>query len=172
MPGTSTQGNPDKGNSQNRNSHSNDQSKPSGVTQPSWADRVSTVSTPFHSHNRFSALSTGTDGDQSDQPYTEQQTRKYRRNTKRKLESTSSPSNDQQQPSKGSTQNRTQRAVYGRSSVNTTGIVAANKLIKKAVYCIDNIDVLFNVEDIFHYVTSQGISVVSCLRNQTACSTL
>ena len=82
------------------------------------------------------------------------------------MESTSSPNNDQQQPSKGSTQHRTQRAVYGRSSVNTAGIVAANKLIKKAVYCIDNIDVSFNVEDIVHYVTSQGISVVSCFETK------
>jgi hypothetical protein len=30
------------------------------------------------------------------------------------------------------------------------------------VYCIDNIDVSFNVDDIVNYVASQGISVVSC----------
>jgi hypothetical protein len=68
---------------------------------------------------------------QRDRPYTVMQTKKYKRITKRKLESTSSPNNDQRQPSKESTQHHKQRAVYGRSSVNTTGIVAANKLIKK-----------------------------------------
>ena len=60
IPGTQMQGNPDKGNSQN----CSDRSKPTGVTQPNWADRVSAVSTPFHSHNQLSALSTETDGDQ------------------------------------------------------------------------------------------------------------
>jgi hypothetical protein len=56
---------------------------------------------------------------------------------------------------------RRRHAVYGCSSEGA-GIAAAYKLIKKAVYCTDNIDVSYNVQDIIRRVSRQGITVISC----------
>jgi len=158
-PVTSTMGNPHEGNTQLHDDHN----KSAGVNKPIYmgrdiANRAATASTPFHSHNQFSALSTATDDDQSDNPLIEQQLRRYRR-TKRKLASSSSPDNTlQQQQSKASRK----RAVYDRSSDKAAGIAAADKLVRKAVYCIDNVDVSFSVEDIVQYASNNGITVMSC----------
>jgi len=79
--------------------------------------------------------------------------------TKRNLTSCSSPNKTvQQQLSKSSRK----RSVYFRLSVKAAGIVAANKLVWKAIYCIDNIDVSFSAEDIVEYVSNIGITVLSC----------
>ncbi len=163
--GRSTVGNPNLG----KPYLAGDHNKPTGVEKPidSWANRVAAASTPHHSRIRYSrpTLSTATDDDHSDNPFIEQQSRKQRRSNKRKLDSSVSPTKtDQQQISKATdlAQHRGRSAVYGRSSNVGAGLAAANKLIPKGVYCIDNIDVSFDVEDIVQYVRSQGITVMSC----------
>ena len=41
--------------------------------KPSWANRAAAVSTPVHFRDRAGIISTATDYDQSDNPYTEKQ---------------------------------------------------------------------------------------------------
>jgi hypothetical protein len=104
---------------------------------------------------RADALSTATDDDQSDNPFIEQHSRKFKRYAKRKMDSSLSPPKTDQQQHQSKTavsvKRNTRQAVYG-CSCDGAGIAAANKLIKKAVYCIDNIDVSYNVEDIVRHV--------------------
>jgi len=164
--GNSEQGNPHLISIQNMSTGVNKSST-------SWADKVAVASTPFHSRSQVDvALSTATatDDDQSDNPFTEQHSRKYRRSIKRKMGSSLSPpktdqlktgKQQQQSTSAVSVQHRKRQAVYGRSS-DGAGIAAANKLVQKAVFCVDNIDVSFDVEDIVRHVSRQGITVVSC----------
>jgi hypothetical protein len=163
----STVGNPDLGNTYLAGDHNNHTGVDKPIPSTSWAVKVAAASTPHHSRNQSSrpTLSTATDDDQSDNPFIEQQSRKHRRSNKRKLDSSVSPTKtDQQRLSKAtdSAQHRRQPAVYGRSSNVGAGLAAANKLVPKGVFCIDNIDVSFNVEDIVQYVSSQGITVMSC----------
>ena len=40
--------------------------------------------------------------------------------------------------------------------------VTAAKIIRKSVFCVDNVDVKHTAEDIQSYVTSMAVSVVSC----------
>jgi hypothetical protein len=161
IPGQSTTGNPVAA----KLCLASDHNKPVSVNKPSmnWAERVAAASTPCR--NRFDALTTTTDDDLSDNPYIEQQSRNYRRSSKRKMDDCVSPAKPVTQlltKASDSTQRRRRSAVYGRSLNVGTGLAAANKLIPKGVYCIDNIDVSFSVEDIVQYVSSQGITVVSC----------
>ena len=157
-------GNPNQGNYLvDNDNHSTGVNKPSAK----WADIVA-ASTPHHPHTRVDALSTATDDDdQSDNPFIEQHSRKFKRYAKRKMDSSLSPSKTDQQQHQSTTADSVKRrghsrhAVYGCSS-DGAGIAAANKLVKKAVYCIDNIDVSYNVEDIIHHVRRQGITVISC----------
>ena len=52
--------------------------------------------------------------------------------------------------------------MFGRSVAGNAGIAAAKVIVKKAVFCIDNIDVSYNVDDIVRYVSGQSIEVLSC----------
>jgi len=82
---------------------------------------------------------------------------------KRKVDSILSPDQQQTQPKTvESARHRKPTATYGRCRNSNVGITAAKKLTKKAVYCIDNIDVSYTVEYVARYVHNQGIDVVSC----------
>jgi hypothetical protein len=137
-----------------------------GLNKPNakWADIVA-ASAPYHPHTRADALSMATDDDQSDNPFIEQHSRKFKRYAKRKMDSNLSPPKTDQEKHQSKTavsvKRNTRQAVYGCSS-DGAGIAAANKLRKKAVYCIDNIDVSYNVDDIGRHVSRQGITVISC----------
>ena len=146
-------------------------SKPSVARQSSgsWADRASAVSTPRHPHYPRDASSTATDEDQNDNnSYTVKQSRNYSRAAKRKVNNGYSPpepvrlqQTQLQVKTQVSAQRNSHKAVYGRSTDGAI-IVAANKLIKKAVFCIDNISVIGCVNDIVEHVRVQGIEVISC----------
>lgn len=139
-----------------------------GQSSASWADRATAVSTPRHSHYQTDASSTATDDDQNDNPYTVKQSRNYSRTVKRKVNNGYSPP-EQDQPqqtrSKGKTlgaaQRTSQKSVYGRSTDGAI-IAAANKLVKKSVFCIDNISATGCVNDIVDHARNQGIDVISC----------
>lgn len=161
-PGTSTQENPEHGKFRQSSSENTVVNKP-GMN---WA---TAASTPAHSRSHVGhVLSTATDDDQSDNQFIEQHSRRFKR-TKRKMNnSNTSETVDQQHQqqqrltSVDSVQPRRRPAVYGRSSDGNAGIAAAKKLVRKAVYCVDNIDTSYNVEDIVRYVNKLGINVVSC----------
>lgn len=130
------------------------------------------ASTPAVSRTRASSHVTvsATDDDQSDYPYVEQHTRKYKRLKRKISNSFATEESNKPQPEHKSVQFPKQHSkrltVYGRSSGGDFSISAAKKLVKKAVFCIDNIDTSCNAEDITQYVQSQGIAVISCFEVQ------
>ena len=126
----------------------------------SWAMAASTPARSRVNSDMLSAA-TETDDDMSDNPFIEQQSRRFKR-MKRKFNSSLSPATAQDSKSVASDKHRKQLTVYGRSSDGNACITAAKKLVKKAVYCIDNIDISYAVKDIVQYVESQGITVISC----------
>ena len=136
------------------------------VNKPStsWA-AIAARSTPSHPRNQTNST-TATDDDLSNNEFIDHHSRRYKRN-KRRMENSFSPvKTDQQQQQQrkatDSTQPRRRAAVLGRSTGSVSGIAAANSVPVKAVYCIDNIDVSYNVDDIVGFVNSQGITVLSC----------
>ena len=68
-------GNPNQGNPQLHGDHNNS----AWVNKPTWANWATAASTPVHFRDRAGVMSTATDDDQSDHPYTEKQWRKYKR---------------------------------------------------------------------------------------------
>jgi hypothetical protein len=63
-----------------------------------------------------------------------------------------------QQPRRGQTR------LLGKAS-NTNGtLAAARKLVKKAVFCIDNIDISYTVEDIKSYINCLDVEVLSLFK--------
>ena len=94
------------------------------------------------STNRFACLGT-TDDEQSDSlPFTEVQSRRVKR--RRNI---SSPQQQQQQQQQQSQQQQSQsrgrrsaRLLTGKNVVDNRGLGAAKKLVKKAVFCIDNVE--------------------------------
>jgi hypothetical protein len=105
----------------------------------SWAEASSTPAHP----TRSNVVSVATDDDHCDNQFIEQQSQRYRR-TKRKMNNSFTvEKTDEQQQSRTAITRQLRRGptVYGRSSDGNAGIAAAKKLVKKAVYCIDNIDI-------------------------------
>lgn len=126
----------------------------------SWAIAASTPARSRVNSDMLSAV-TETDDDMSDNPFIEQQSRRFKR-MKRKYNSSLSPATTQHSKPVSSEKPRKQHTVYGCASANNGCIAAARKMVKKAVYCIDNIDISYTVKDIEQYVESQGINVISC----------
>jgi len=56
------------------------------------------------------------------------------------------------------------RVVTGQSSTLSSSIWAAKKTIKKAVLCVDNVDLACNEDDIRAYVSSLGAEVFTCFK--------
>ena len=54
-------------------------------------------------------------------------------------------------------------SVVGKSAVTVSSkIIAAKKIMKKAVFCIDNVNTCCEVDDISSFVTSLSIEVLTC----------
>lgn len=65
----------------------------------------------------------------------------------------------------------------GSSATAVRGLAAANKIIKKSVFCIDNVDPKFDESDIEAFVKQLSVTVMSCFsvkprrrRNETGSS--
>jgi hypothetical protein len=52
-------------------------------------------------------------------------------------------------------------AEFG-GSVNPRGIKAANAPVKKSVFCIDNVNPLYSVDDVVEFVSDLHVNIVSC----------
>ena len=61
---------------------------------------------------------------------------------------------------------RASKEVTGRSSDVLLPIWAAKKTVKKSVFCVDNVDLNFNEDDIRAFVVSLGVEVFTCLLTQ------
>ena len=127
-----------------------------------WA---SLVSTPTHD-NRFCVLGT-TDDDESDAgPFIEPREARV----KRRRELSAQQRQQQSQAAGGSripqgqpVRRSTVPLMVGKSAAVKTSITAANKIIKKSVFCIDNLSMNYTVNDIRSFITTtMGINVISC----------
>ena len=128
-----------------------------------WASLVSTPN-----NNRFSVLRT-TDDEQSDNgPFIEPRSTRNRR--KRQLSIQQRQQQQQQRQDvvvNGDKQLRPPRRptaplLVGKSTVVKPSITAAKRIIKKAVFCIDNLSVSYSVNDIRSFITTMGVDVISC----------
>lgn len=128
----------------------------------SWAQ---TVSTPIR-HNNVDSDADTADTD-ADNPFTVVQRRSKRtRPSTSPLAASTSPTprrRDQKQEPK---QQLGRRRIVGKNAMisNDDGsakIKAAKPLIKKAVFCIDNVDIAVDVEDMKNFVSGLNVKVIS-----------
>lgn len=140
-----------------------------------WAAAAATTaaaSTPVNVHNRFSVLSPMDDDENRNElPFIES---RVRRLAKRRRNNSQQP---QQQPQQ-QRQPQMQTQINQRQSIGTQrrgGVVmtgksvstgqrfnAAKHIIKKAIYCVDNVDPSLAVTDLCQFVNSLGVKVLSC----------
>ena len=109
---------------------------------------------------------------ESDQPFQEYSSSRSRRKRRRKLSKQSPQQLNQTAGPLQSTavrDNQTARRraplMVGKSTttqVTTCKIVAAQPMIKKAIFCVDNIDSSVSVDDIVDFVKTLSIDVISC----------
>lgn len=151
-------------------------------TSQNWADIA--ASTPITVHNRYVALATDGDDDDDDQRRGSFIEQRSRRSAKRRRNHTSEEQrlHLQQlhlQPSgvsatatttQGTQQRQQNQGVRRRGRVMLTGkstsidprFAAAKKITKKAVFCVDNIDLSLDTDDLRRFVNSLNVQVISC----------
>ena len=122
------------------------------------------ASTPQGSSNRFAVLaSTDDDGNHDERPYQLVRRQRSVRSAAKRQRQQSAAQDTARQSSQPADQPRT-RAVTGQSSVVNLALRAAKKTIKKAVFCVDNVDLACNEDDIRAHVSSLGVEVFSCFK--------
>ena len=137
----------------------------------STSDWATLVSTPITHDNRYAVLASNTD---DEQPFTTVQ----RRSNKRPRQKTA----DHQRTTASSAtvaaaaaaaaatagvqqQQQAQRrntTLLGKSTGTTTKISAAKRIRKRAVFCIDNVNVDCSVDDVKSFVSGMSVEVISC----------
>jgi len=98
------------------------------------------------------------------------QSRKRRRNRtsppQQSQQQRSLTSRDNAQPQQQQQQSRRRPPVLGKSTALNRIAAANNVKRRKAVYCIDNVDVACTADDIKCFVSAQSIEVVSCFETK------
>jgi len=124
---------------------------------PAWA---SIASTPLDHHNRFSVLAS-TETDEHDDRGNDQL---FSTRTKRRASRRTRNQSSQQPAAQSGAMQRRAPALLGKSM--TVGkLTAAHLIRKKAVFCVDNLNVSCTVEDITNYVSKElAINVLSCFQ--------
>lgn len=139
-------------------------------SRPEWAVMTSS---PVVCRNRYDALPTTDDEQNTDsagaQPFTEYQMRSNKRSRRRtspdNRHSTSQECQQQQQPLQGQpsrSRQQAKRLLMGKGCAGTTGLAAARRIIKKAVFCVDNVDPTCNADSLRNFVTKMNVNVVTC----------
>ena len=149
------------------------------TTVPSWAAQVST---PLHTDNRFALLSTDDDCSQEtftavansrrakrrqrSSPSQPQQQQQQQRQPRQHQEQEREPSQRQptavSQQQQSAAQSRRPTIVFGRGAATSTSIKAAQRLRKKAIFCIDNVNPSCSVDNIKSFVSNLSVEVISC----------
>ena len=153
------------------------------ANQQSWASKAENVSHCITSDGCSNCGSQSCCPSDSDQPFTEYSSRQSRRKRRRQYSAQLNIAGNQlngstrnQQPSalinsqtaqKAETVIHPRRApmVIGKSTrqpVSGCKITAAKTLVKKAVFCIDNVDKSVTVNDMIVFVTSLSVKVITC----------
>jgi len=132
-----------------------------------WASAVdaeaAAVSTPVPVplRNRFTALGSTTDDDERQQ-FRVVQSRRTKRSYRQTAASATNLTTETDQTRNGN--NPTQRRrmlVYGKST-NNSAVTAAERKRKKAVFCIDNVNISCTTELMKSFVKSMGVEVFTC----------
>ena len=126
--------------------------------------------------NRYGVLATTDDDDGShdEQPFTLVRSQRSVR-TAAKRQRQQSTAQGSRQPNQATPAVNTVRAsqisgrqrarvITGQSSVVSQGVWAARKTVRKAVLCVDNVDLACNENDISAYVSSIGVEVFTCFQ--------
>ena len=145
-----------------------------------WASVA--ASSPVSTSNRFAALADGETDDFTDadeQTFTDASRRSHRSRVKRRRQDSaldrqqrqipiSSQQQQQQQQQRQNVRRGSRSVMVGKGSAaaNDRGLGAAQKLVKKAVFCVDNVNPTCDVDDLCTYVTNMSIKVLSCYRAQ------
>jgi len=147
-------------------------------TGTDWAPVA--ASSPISTGNRFALFADGqTDGhftDADEQPFTDV-SRKNRSKRRRRespqliqqqqqRQSTASSQQQQQQQRQLNVRRSSRPVLVGKGSAAASdhGFGAAKKLVKKAVFCVDNVSSSCDVDDIRSFVTNMSIDVLFCFR--------
>lgn len=122
------------------------------------ADRVTTADNPYSGGNHSDTA--------GDQPFIEYQSRKKRRrqNSLQQEKRLTPAATNNAAPSR--TTRKGQSLLVGKRNVahpttSLRNITAARPLIKKAVFCIDNVDTSVTLEDMHEFVTGLSVQIVS-----------
>ena len=143
----------------------------SGNFQPAgyeWASVVeaeaTAASTPVTVRNRFAPLGSTTDDDERQQ-FKVVQPRCNKRSYRQSADvSRDQPKRTNQLSTSNNNPPQLRRAfVYGKSTVNSA-IVAAERMKKKAVFCIDNVSPNCTADQMKSFVESMGIEVFTCFK--------
>jgi len=146
-------------------------------TSRAWADTV--ASTPIAMHNRYAALTTDEDDNDNDEQrhgsFIEQRSRrsaKRRRNVtpegqqqqQQRIGASASATRvtQQQQQQNQGVRRRGRVVLTGKSTSNDPRLAAAKSITKKVVFCVDNINVSQNTDDVERFVNSLNVKVISC----------
>ena len=142
-------------------------SKSVSGNQSSATDWATIASTPYSHGNRFAALATDDADDDSTgaQPFTViQRRRSAKRARQRSSPVTVQPLPPQQQQR---APRRAPTLIGKATNVSGSNLTAAAKIRKKAVFCLDNINVNCSEDDIRSYVSNLFIPVISCFEVHT-----
>jgi len=140
----------------------------SGVKSASCPDKQWSVlaSTP-QGNNRFAALASTDDEVNEDRPFTTVRSlRAVRASAKRHRQQSAQAQQAERQSSQPALGRLKSRVVTGQSSAVSSSLWAAKKTIKKAVLCVDNVNLACNENDISAYVSSLGAEVFTCYQTK------
>lgn len=132
-----------------------------------WASAVdaeaAAVSTPVPVplRNRFTALGSTTDDDERQQ-FRVVQSRRTKRSYRQTAASATNLTTETDQTRNGNNPTQRRRVlVYGKSTDNSA-VTAAERKRKKAVFCIDNVNISCTTELMKSFVKSMGVEVFTC----------
>ena len=122
------------------------------------------ASTPQGSNNRFAVLASIDDevNDDDRSMTVVRSQRSIRASAKRRRQQSAEAQQAERQSSQPG--RLKSRGVTGQSATVSSSIWAAKKTIKKAVLCVDNVDLACNEDDIRAYVSSLGAQVFTCFK--------
>jgi len=123
-----------------------------------WAAAAS--SSPYTHVNRYAALATTDDERNDAASFTEHHSR---RSAKRRRQRSSAQQQQQDNRSgRDASRRRPGQLLTGKSSSVSHGLAAAKKFVKRAVFCVDNVDPANGVDDVRAFVESLPVGVLSC----------
>jgi len=108
---------------------------------------------------RFASLAL-TGGDRTAGQFVEHVSRRSKR-----LRQQSAEERLAQQQSSGRQNRRFSRLLTGAAAAAASsklGLTAAKKLVKKAVFCVDNVNSIYDVDNLRSFVSSLSVNVLSC----------